>query len=25
VHITFLRPPGEAQTVTLTLGELPAS
>jgi putative serine protease PepD len=25
VRITFLRPPGEAQTVTLTLGELPAS
>lgn len=25
LHITFLRPPGEAQTVTLTLGELPAS
>ena len=25
VHVTFLRPPGEAQTVTLTLGELPAS
>lgn len=25
VHITFLRPPGEAQTITLTLGELPVS
>jgi putative serine protease PepD len=25
VHITILRPPGEAQTITLTLGELPAS
>jgi putative serine protease PepD len=25
VHVTFLRPPGEAQTITITLGELPAS
>ena len=25
VHITFIRPPGEAQTITLVLGELPAS